>query len=353
MIQNFPILAICGYSGAGKTTLIERVVSKLSERQLKVAVIKHDVHGIDIDRPGKDSHTFFQAGADVLLQGPREEFFRRHVSDERNQLSGALQLLATRYDLVIVEGHKTTPLPKVWLLGDKDEDVPGDLSNNLAVLPRNCDRLEMVLPIVENILSEQWQKIPVYGCVLIGGKSRRMGAPKHLLLKNNETWLAQTVELLRPATQKVVVAGTGELPESLTDLVRLIDVPDAEGPMAGLLAAMRWARQASWLVVACDLPALCAEAIDWLLSLRSPGLWAILPKLAGSAGIEPLFGYYDFRSRQILERQVAEGNFRLSEISLHPRVISPEVPSHLAHAWRNVNFPADLKSCDRTTSRGE
>ena len=76
-IGRLPVFGVCGWSGSGKTTLIEAVLPKLLARNLKVAVVKHDVHAIDVDRPGKDSDRFFQAGADVYLQG-NEELSRRH-----------------------------------------------------------------------------------------------------------------------------------------------------------------------------------------------------------------------------------------------------------------------------------
>jgi len=122
MLDDAPVLGICGWSGSGKTTLIERVVSHLCERGLSVAIVKHDVHGINVDRPGKDSDRFFNAGADVLLQGPRQEFLRTHGTGDP-KLIPTLQALVRRYDLILVEGHKGTPLPKVWVLS-ADETAP-------------------------------------------------------------------------------------------------------------------------------------------------------------------------------------------------------------------------------------
>ena len=82
MLADLPILGICGFSGSGKTTLIEQLVPHLLSMGMKVAVFKHDVHGIDLDRPGKDSYRFFQSGADVILDGPEEGLSRIHPSGE-------------------------------------------------------------------------------------------------------------------------------------------------------------------------------------------------------------------------------------------------------------------------------
>ena len=61
MLEGLPVLGVCGWSGSGKTTLIEAILPAFRAKGLKIAVIKHDVHGLDIDRPGKDSDRLFRA----------------------------------------------------------------------------------------------------------------------------------------------------------------------------------------------------------------------------------------------------------------------------------------------------
>ena len=170
-----------------------------------------------------------------------------------------------------------------------------------------------------------------------------MGSPKHLLRRGPTTWLERTVELLERVCRSVIFSGAGGVPDSLAAHPRLADVPDAGGPMSGILAAMRWAPHVSWLVAACDLPGLSEQALRWLISTRAPGVWATLPSLAGRRGVEPLLAHYDFRSRLLLERLAGGGNFRLSDVASDPKVACPPVPAHLAPAWRNVNAPTDLR----------
>jgi len=146
--DDLPIFGVCGWSGSGKTTLIERAVPVLRERGLRVLIIKHDAHRIEVDRAGKDSDRFFQAGADVLLQGRSEQFLRVHRAGQTDW-DAILPSLAGQYDLILVEGHKSTPLRKMWLLADGEVSVPPEASGIVAVLPRDADRLAMLLAVLE------------------------------------------------------------------------------------------------------------------------------------------------------------------------------------------------------------
>ena len=62
-----PVLGFAGFSGAGKTTLVEQLIARLSAGGLRVGVVKHAHHAFDVDRPGKDSHRHRSAGAIEVL----------------------------------------------------------------------------------------------------------------------------------------------------------------------------------------------------------------------------------------------------------------------------------------------
>ena len=296
---------------------------------------------IEVDRPGKDSDRLFRAGADVFVRGKAEGFVRTRPAEE-DRTASDLAALARLYDVVLLECRSPMPCATVWLLGEGESEPPAEAADVLAALPRGPERIETVRALLDLWLPDQWLRTPVYGCVLIGGRSSRMGAPKHLMESGERTWLERTVEVLRPAVEHIVIVGAGELPDALAGVTRLPDAPGAEGPMAGILAAMRWAPWATWLVAACDLPNLSAEALEWLLATRAPGVWATVPLLAGARGVEPLLAHYDFRARAILERLAADGRFAPSLVAEHPKVAAPTPPSHLAPAWDNVNTPGDL-----------
>lgn len=113
-IGKVRLFGISGYSGAGKTTLIERLLPLLGARGLRVSVIKHTHHEFDIDQPGKDSYRHRGAGAaEVLLAGGKRWALLHEV---RAEPAPSLLQLATRLapcDLILVEGFKREPIPKI------------------------------------------------------------------------------------------------------------------------------------------------------------------------------------------------------------------------------------------------
>lgn len=101
------VIGFSAWSGTGKTTLLEKVIRRMKARGLRVAVVKHDVHGIAPCEDGKDSGRFRAAGADrVALIGPGRAPERR--------LWEVLDALRDA-DIVLVEGFKHAPIPRVGL----------------------------------------------------------------------------------------------------------------------------------------------------------------------------------------------------------------------------------------------
>lgn len=305
---------------------------------LRLAVIKHGAQNVQVDRQGKDSYRFFQAGADVMLWG--SERFRRWQG-QGNFVSFLMQM-TREYDLVLIEGHASTPVPCLWFR-PRGEEVPSALQERVleTLVPKKVD-VDAVCSLLLSYLRTKWLKTAVWGCVLIGGKSSRMGTPKHLIEQNGQTWLERTVATLGPKVDQVVLSGRGEVPQSLQHLARLADIPGLAGPLSGILAALRWQTRVSWLVTACDLPDLEEGALDWLLQSRAPGVWATLPDLLGNGRVEPLLAHYDYRSSTALENLAASGELRLSNLAGTRGVITPQPPRELRRCWRNVNAPSEM-----------
>ena len=108
-----PILSIVGKSDSGKTTLIEKLVPELVRRGYRIATIKHDVHGFDIDREGKDSWRHKKAGAHtVIISSPHKLALIRDV-DHDAELPELRERYIRDVDLILTEGFKRNTQPKI------------------------------------------------------------------------------------------------------------------------------------------------------------------------------------------------------------------------------------------------
>jgi molybdopterin-guanine dinucleotide biosynthesis protein B len=108
------VIGIAGWSGAGKTTLITKVLPVLIARGLKVATVKHAHHGFDTDRPGKDSWAHREAGAcEVAVVSPLRWAILHELHGEREPTLGDIVARLSPADLVLVEGYKRDLLPKL------------------------------------------------------------------------------------------------------------------------------------------------------------------------------------------------------------------------------------------------
>lgn len=107
-----PVVAIVGYSGAGKTTYLEKLILTLTQRGLNVGTIKHDVHGFEMDKPGKDTWRHKKAGArTTLISSPSQIGMVRDV-DHDHTLEELAPLLSGM-DIILAEGFKRSPVPKL------------------------------------------------------------------------------------------------------------------------------------------------------------------------------------------------------------------------------------------------
>ena len=108
-----PIVSIVGKSDSGKTTLIEKLIPILKARGHRVATIKHDVHGFEMDREGKDTYRHFHSGAEgVLISSPNKMALIKRV-EQVPVLDDLVERFYPDMDLVVTEGFKRLDKPKI------------------------------------------------------------------------------------------------------------------------------------------------------------------------------------------------------------------------------------------------
>ena len=117
------VISIVGYSGSGKTTLIEKLILEFKLRGFRVGTIKHDVHGFEMDRPGKDSWRHKQAGASTtIITSPKHIGMVMDADHDHHPLE--LLPLMPGMDLVLIEGFKRANFPKIEVFRSENGKPP-------------------------------------------------------------------------------------------------------------------------------------------------------------------------------------------------------------------------------------
>ena len=137
------VIGLAGWSGSGKTTLAEQLIGVLTARGRDVATIKHAHHRFDADVPGKDSHRHRSAGARQVLVSSalRSVLFTEHGNGGDRPLDDLLAALAPA-DIVLVEGFKREPIPKIEIYREAVGKAPLWLEDEWIIAAATDAQLE-------------------------------------------------------------------------------------------------------------------------------------------------------------------------------------------------------------------
>jgi molybdopterin-guanine dinucleotide biosynthesis adapter protein len=116
MRHGHRVFGLAGWKNSGKTTLVTRIIAAISARGFKVSSVKHAHHQCDIDKPGTDSFRHREAGAGevaLIAAGTRWAIMHECAEGEREILLDDVLARLGPCDLVLVEGFKTEPFPKI------------------------------------------------------------------------------------------------------------------------------------------------------------------------------------------------------------------------------------------------
>lgn len=111
-MSAIPVVVLVGTSGTGKTTFLEKLIRELKKKKIKVGTVKHDVHGFEIDKPGKDTWRHAQAGADAVALSSRSKVALIRKVEEELSLDQVTELIGN-VDIILVEGYKRSDKPKI------------------------------------------------------------------------------------------------------------------------------------------------------------------------------------------------------------------------------------------------
>ena len=139
-----------GWSGSGKTTLIEKLIPRFVKRGLRVSLFKHAHHSFDVDQPGKDSHRHRIAGCtEVMVSSSRRWALMHELRGEHEpSFEEQLKHLAP-CDLLLVEGFKFQPIPKLEVYRPAVESPPLHPNDTHIVAIATDSKLEARLPVLD------------------------------------------------------------------------------------------------------------------------------------------------------------------------------------------------------------
>lgn len=174
--------------------------------------------------------------------------------------------------------------------------------------------------------------------ILAGGNSKRMGCCKALLPLENKSMLAHILEQLSDFEDVLISTNTPSLAETLPAR-QVPDIFSGAGPLAGLHAALRAARNPALLCVPCDLPNFSAQLAEFLLNRFSAEIYAVICR--DSAGkIHPLCGIYSKHCLPLLENQLGKGERRVQTFLRRiPHICVDIAPFFPDSALININTP--------------
>jgi len=145
--MNSQVISIVGHSGAGKTTLVEKLIRELTARGVRIATIKHAHHKVELDTPGKDSYRYKEAGAVMSMLLTRDAL--QLVADAREEREP--EQLAQRFmgeaDLVLAEGFSLSATPKIEVLRRACDKPPRcAVEDGLIAIVTDMDEVYPQLP---------------------------------------------------------------------------------------------------------------------------------------------------------------------------------------------------------------
>jgi len=182
----------------------------------------------------------------------------------------------------------------------------------------------------------------IYGLVLAGGKSRRMGRDKALLQRDGQSQLAFAMSVVAQCVDRVFVSTRADQKDDQerAQFEQIVDRYEDIGPVAGILTALEDYPEADWLVVACDLPNISHETIQLLLQQRNGQQPFTAFRSSHDDLPEPLCAIYHAGCTEIVRQYVNDGINcpRKILIQSDTLLLQQEDPKSL----HNVNTPDDL-----------
>lgn len=364
-----PFLCFAGYSGVGKTTLLEGLIKKFKADRVRVGYYKHDSHRFEVDREGKDTHRGYLAGAGVVtINDPAHFAVIAENPFKKRTITHALE----QCDCILIEGYKQSPFDKVVFLDAEGKmPIPADSPRikavvhlgvvddealkNLDVPKFHRDEVDRIYEFITNHF--QSCTCPLYGAVFIGGQSSRMGKPKFSLSYNGRSEAERMVGLFGKFCEKVFISSRKEQDLGLIGeklpCERIDDEHFGMGPVGGLATLMGNHPDKAWLITACDMPFMKAENFERIIGERDPLRYGTCYLQKGRQGVEPMCAIYEPKFILPLFEAMSRRELSLSRIIDEVPFKRVKVAEERRYNFTNVNTPEeyDVARAKRETEK--
>ena len=342
--------AIIGTPCGNIQRLAKEIVNALSSKW-KIGWVDADHHSAeglnaDIEYTDKISHHRFdiKAKMDVFQYRP---FF--------NNMDGVIvngNHFQAKHQIVVIDPKKEESLSRkldrltdvqLVLLTEGMNEPYGFLSEYIpkGIPVFNLSETKKVVAFLANKLEASIP--PVYGLVLVGGKSQRMGKDKGAIDYHGMPQREYAAGLLDDLCEKTFLSCRSEQADGLKDAGALIlDTFTGLGPMGAILSAFREQPEVAWMVVACDLPLLDEKTLGFLRENRNASKIATTFRSPVNEFPEPLVTIWEPRSYPVLLQFLAQGYSCPRKALINSPVEVLEVPE--AEALLNVNTPKELEA---------
>ena|GEM_PF-234047 len=278
-----------------------------------------------------DTDPSFQIAQDYLRHTRQE---KEEIEEEILKMRAKIDALA--YDLMTDENlRERNELARLCYLVGQNEEARAEWEWVVRYGTGNAQ---------ESARKRLWQYLqimPITVAILAGGESRRMGTDKAGLEIGGMTLLERTARLALAVNLPVLVMGRAR-PDNwpLPEVSFLADAEAGLGPVGGLATALRHS-QTAVLALACDLPLLMPDAVQWLISqaklqFAPSGLVAL-----NSGQQEPLFSVYDVSCLPLIEARLAAGQHSLRGVIKAGNFAFADAPDWVGAALANANTPED------------
>lgn len=168
------IISIVGRAKSGKTTFIEKLISHLKIKGYKIGTIKNTSHNVMIDKPGSDTWRHMQSGSQITVLNASNAIVMIKYKDpdhDSDDVEGLIKLFDSNVDLIIVEGFKTSNLPKI-LIHRKTAGTPLEGLNNVIAIGTD-EKLEIYQDVEQFDINDTDKAIEIINKYFIKSKKNK------------------------------------------------------------------------------------------------------------------------------------------------------------------------------------